>query len=174
MNSAEASFTADAEAETQRQELPHRGSGASRQRTLQRRATCCGHRLSSDARRKVESLINLGKCFIVEKQYPLARRQFETAVPECKADENQDSFLDLHYTLGRVCEEMKDFKAAINHYQTVLEYDYDYKDNRERLSRLEGGETSEEACRRTGLLARPSAMSFPSGKRKPHEIAQRS
>ena len=96
-----------------------------------------------DARRKVESLINLGKCFIVEKQYPLARRQFETAVPECKADENQDSFLDLHYTLGRVCEEMKDFKAAINHYQTVLEYDYDYKDNRERLSRLEGGETSE-------------------------------
>ncbi len=93
-----------------------------------------------DARRKVESLINLGKCFIYAKQYPLARRQFETAVPECKPDDNQESFLDLHYYLGRVCEELKDVKAAINHYQTVLEYDYDYKDNRERLARLEGGE----------------------------------
>ena len=96
-----------------------------------------------DARRKVESLINLGKCFIYEKQYPLARRQFEQAVPECKSDDNLDGFLDLHYYLGRVCEELKDFNAAISHYQTVLEYDYDYKDNRERLARLEGGEAAE-------------------------------
>ncbi len=92
-----------------------------------------------DARRKVDSLINLGKCFIYEKQYPLSRRQFETAVPECKSDDNLDVFLDLHYHLGRVCEEMKDKDAAIRSYQTVLEYDYDYKDNRERLARLEGG-----------------------------------
>lgn len=93
-----------------------------------------------DARRKVESLINLGKCFIYEKQYPLARRQFETAEQDCKPDDNLDVFLDLHYFLGRVCEELKDKEAAIRHYQTVLEYDYDYKDNRERLARLEGGE----------------------------------
>ncbi|MDB5335881.1 MAG: Tetratricopeptide domain protein [Planctomycetaceae bacterium] len=92
-----------------------------------------------DARRKVESLINLGKCFIADKQYPLSRRQFEAAVPECKSDDNLDIFLDLHYMLGRVCEELKDKDAAIRHYQTVLEYDYDYKDNRERLARLEGG-----------------------------------
>ena len=53
-SSADGSFTADAEAETQRQELPHRGSGAPRQSTLQLRVTCCGQRLSSDSRRKVD------------------------------------------------------------------------------------------------------------------------
>lgn len=96
-----------------------------------------------DARRKVDSLINLGKCFIYDKQYSLARRQFEQAVPECKSDDNLDSFLDLHYFTGRVCEELKDTDAAIRHYQTVLEYDYDYKDNRERLARLEAGGAAE-------------------------------
>lgn len=96
-----------------------------------------------DARLKIQALINLGKCFIREKQLPLARRQFEQAVPECKSDDDLDVFLDLRYTLGRVCEEMKDYKEAINNYQTVLEYDYDYKDNRDRLSRLEGGEQPE-------------------------------
>ncbi|MES2789904.1 MAG: tetratricopeptide repeat protein [Planctomycetota bacterium] len=95
-----------------------------------------------DARRKVDSLINLGKCFIAEKQYPLARRQFEQAVPECKSDD-LDAFLDLHYYTGRVCEELKDNNAAMQYYQTVLEYDYDYKDNRERLARLEAGGAAE-------------------------------
>ena len=93
-----------------------------------------------DARRKTESLVLLGKCFIAEKQYQLARRQFEQAVPECKPDDNQDLFLELNYLTGRVCEELKDKEAAIKYFQTVLEYDYDYKDNRERLAKLEGGE----------------------------------
>jgi tetratricopeptide (TPR) repeat protein len=96
-----------------------------------------------DARRKLESLIKLGICFINERQYPLARRQFEQAVPEAKPDDNQEMFLELHYMLGRVCEELKDKEAAIQHYQTVLEYDYDYKDNRDRLAKLEGGESAE-------------------------------
>lgn len=93
-----------------------------------------------DARRKVPSLINLGKCFISDKQYTLARRQFEQALPDCKPDENQELFVELNYFAGRVCEELKDKEAAIRYFQTVLEYDYDYKDNRERLDRLEKGE----------------------------------
>jgi tetratricopeptide (TPR) repeat protein len=92
-----------------------------------------------DARRKVESLVNLGKCFIADKQFTLARRQFETALPECKPDENLDVFLELNYFAGRVCEELKDKEAAIGFYQTVLEYDYEYKDNQQRLNELEGG-----------------------------------
>lgn len=92
-----------------------------------------------DLRRKGESLLQLGKCFIHEKQLPLARRQFEQALLELKPDENQDLFVELNYLMGRVCEELKDKEAAIKHYQTVLEYDYDYKDNRKRLQDLEGG-----------------------------------
>ncbi len=92
-----------------------------------------------DARRKAASLINLGKCFIFDKQYALARRQFEQAMLDCKPDDDQDLFVELHYFAGRVCEELKDKEAAIKYYQTVLEYDYDYKDNRDRLARLEAG-----------------------------------
>lgn len=94
-----------------------------------------------DNRRKVPSLLNLGKCFIAEKQFALARRQFEQAIPECNPDSDLEIFLDLHYFTGRVCEELKDKEAAIKNYQTVLEYDYDYKDNRERLQKLESGDT---------------------------------
>jgi len=97
-----------------------------------------------DQRRKVESLLNLGKCFIADKQFMLARRQFETALPECKPDDNQDMFLEMNYYAGRVCEELKDKDSAIKYYQTVLEYDYDYKDNRDRLTQLEGGSTEDE------------------------------
>lgn len=94
----------------------------------------------SDNRRKLDALAALGKCFIKEKQLPLARRQFEQAIPDCNPDDNQALFLDLNYLAGRVCEELKDKEAAIKYYQAVLEYDYDYKDNRERLNRLETGE----------------------------------
>jgi tetratricopeptide (TPR) repeat protein len=92
-----------------------------------------------DARRKVESLVNLGKCFIADKQFGLARRQFETALPDSNPDDNLDVFLDLNYYAGRVCEELKDIAAAISYYQKVLEYDYEYKDNQARLNALEGG-----------------------------------
>jgi tetratricopeptide (TPR) repeat protein len=46
-----------------------------------------------DARRKVPSLVNLGKCFIYDKQYTLARRQFEQAIPDCKSDDDLALFL---------------------------------------------------------------------------------
>lgn len=97
-----------------------------------------------DARRKVESLLNLGKCFIADKQFVLARRQFESALPESKPDENLDVYLELNYYAGRVCEELKDKEAAIGYYQTVLEYDYEYKDNQQRLNELEGGGSQDD------------------------------
>lgn len=95
-----------------------------------------------DKRLQSDALLKLGKCFITERQYPLAKRQFEAALVEIDADEKPDVYKEINYLAGRVAEELKEREAAIKYYQAVLEVDYLYKDNRERLQALEGG-TSE-------------------------------
>lgn len=91
----------------------------------------------SDVRIKGKSLILLGKCFLKEGKAQLARRQFEDAIPELNFDEEPDAYKDLFYTLGRLCEEMKDLPKAENYYQEVLGVDYDYKDTVARLDKLQ-------------------------------------
>jgi tetratricopeptide (TPR) repeat protein len=93
----------------------------------------------SDPRLKGPSLVNLGKCFFYDKKHSLARRQFESAIPEINYDEQPDMYKDLFYSLGRLCEELKDGKAAEDYYQKVLEIDYSYKDAVARLDALQGG-----------------------------------
>jgi tetratricopeptide (TPR) repeat protein len=92
----------------------------------------------SDPRLKGESLLLLGKCFIADKQYALARRQFEQAVPEIKHEEKPDRFKEAYYYLARICEELGDRDSAIKHYQEVLAVDYNYRDTQKRLQGLEG------------------------------------
>lgn len=97
-----------------------------------------------DSRIKGDALLNLGKCFNYDGKQALARRQFEAAIPEIKMDEKPDAFKDLHYTLAKLCEELKDNAAAEDHYQKVLEVDYNYKDTLDRLNKLQGGGESAE------------------------------
>ena len=93
----------------------------------------------ADERIKAESLIALGKCFVYDKNMQLGRRQFESAIPGLKFDEKPDVFRDLFYSLGRLCEEMKDIPAAEQYYQEVLGVDYGYRDAVARLDRLQSG-----------------------------------
>jgi tetratricopeptide (TPR) repeat protein len=95
---------------------------------------------TQDTRLEVKALTNLGKCFMQEKKYPLARRQFEKAVPKLNAHEQVDSFKDVHYWLGRLCEAASDHESAENHYGEVLAVDYEYRDCLNRLESLQGGE----------------------------------
>jgi len=94
---------------------------------------------SSDLRIKGQSLVALGKCFYYDKKLPLARRQFEKAIPDVKFEDEPDLYKDLHYSLGRLAEEMGDKVKAEDCYQTVLEVDYDYKDANARLQKLQSG-----------------------------------
>lgn len=98
-----------------------------------------------DPRIKGESLVNLGKCFAYDKKPPLARRQFESALPEIKFDNQPDLFKDLRYHLARLCEELKDNAASEQYYQEILEVDYGYKDVNARLEKLQGGGGEEAA-----------------------------
>lgn len=90
-----------------------------------------------DAKYKVDALIALGKCFTFDNQLALARRQFESALPDLKLETHPEQYKDAHYTLGRLCEEMKDNKAAEEHYQEVIGTDYGYKDTLQRLNRIQ-------------------------------------
>ncbi len=94
---------------------------------------------SQDNRIESKALYNMGLCFIQEKKYPLARRQFEKAIDKLNAHDNKELFLDVHYWLGRLCEQAKDRDAAESHYSEVLAVDYGYKDALQRLEKLQGG-----------------------------------
>lgn len=95
---------------------------------------------SQDTRLETKALYQMGMCFMQEKKYPLARRQFEKAVPKLNAHEMKDLFLDVHYWLGRLGEAASDKDNAESHYSEVLAVDYGYKDTLARLEKMQGGE----------------------------------
>jgi tetratricopeptide (TPR) repeat protein len=94
---------------------------------------------SNNKRLKAKALIMLGRCFIQDKKISLARGQIERGVAEINAADDPKLFVEAHYMLGRVCEELKDYPAAEKHYGEVLVVDYEYKDARARLEKLQGG-----------------------------------
>ncbi len=99
---------------------------------------------SQNKRIKVKALAHLGKCFIYDKKLPLAKGQLERAVAELTFDEDPKLFLETYYNLARVCEETGDKTAAEAHYGEILVRDYDYKDARQRLEKLQGGGEEEQ------------------------------
>ena len=103
------------------------------------RRSLCFNSPSQDSRLEVKALVSLGKCFMQEKKYPLARRQFEKAVPKLSQHEQAEIFKEVHYWLGRLCEASGDADTAEDHYGEVLAVDYEYKDTLQRLEELQGG-----------------------------------
>jgi tetratricopeptide (TPR) repeat protein len=96
-------------------------------------------RASQDPRLMTKALVALGKCFVYDKKLPLARGQFERAIPGLNPNAQPETFKECHYLLARVCEELGDQPAAEKHFGEVLVIDYEYKDARERLEKLQGG-----------------------------------
>lgn len=94
---------------------------------------------SRDSRMEAKCLALLGRCFIQEKKYPLAKRQFEKAAPKIDVHDQEELFLEVHYWLGRLCESSKDAEAAEEHYGEVLAVQYEYRDTLKRLEGLQGG-----------------------------------
>jgi len=98
---------------------------------------------SQNKRLKARALIKLGMCFIQDKKIPLARGQLERGVAEINAADDPKLFVFAHYWLGVVCQTLKDLPAAEKHYGEVLVVDYEYKDARERLEKLQAGGDTE-------------------------------
>ncbi len=86
-----------------------------------------------------EARVALGECFLSGNKKPLAVRQFETAIKLVNQHEQPDLFLKCHYVLGRLAEEKGDVDSAVSHYTDVLSLDYNYRDARTRMEKLQGG-----------------------------------
>ena len=63
----------------------------------------------------------------------------ERAVPDLNVEQDEELFKEAHYLLSRISEELGDKETAEKHYGEVLVIDYEYKDARERLEKLQGG-----------------------------------
>ena len=92
---------------------------------------------SQDPRLKTKALVMLGKCFMYDNKLPLAKGQFERAVPDLNSESDPETFKEAHYLLARVCEELGDREKAMDNYGEVLVIDYDYRDARARLEKLQ-------------------------------------
>jgi tetratricopeptide (TPR) repeat protein len=93
-----------------------------------------------DQRRAPAVHVLLAKSFLAEKQPKLARSNLEKACEKLNPHDDRDTFCEAHYVLGRLCEEAGDRDDAEHHYGEVLSVDYGYKDARERLEKLQGGD----------------------------------
>lgn len=92
---------------------------------------------SKDVRIEAQVLVSLGKCFLQQKQNPLATRQFQKAIEKLNFNDHPDAFKECHYLLGRLAEAGKDLKQAEMHYSEVLGFDYAYKDVAARLEAIQ-------------------------------------
>jgi len=92
-----------------------------------------------DTRISADALVALGKCFFADGKKELAKRQFEKALPKLSPDDKPEIYKESHYLLARLYEESKEKEKADDHYSEILAVDYDYRDARERLEKLQSG-----------------------------------
>jgi len=92
---------------------------------------------SKDVRLEAQVLVSLGKCFVAQKQNPLAIRQFQKAIEKLNANDHPEPFKECHYLLGRLAEAGGDLTKAEGHYSEVLAVDYSYKDTAARLEEIQ-------------------------------------
>jgi tetratricopeptide (TPR) repeat protein len=85
--------------------------------------------------RKQEATIWLGHCFHARKNPRLAKRSWEEALAGLSSSD-QKTFLELHYWIGRACEDLGEKAEAINHYDEVAAIEYGYRDVAQRLDKL--------------------------------------
>lgn len=96
---------------------------------------------SKDPRLEVPVLLSLGRCFLQEKRGELALRQYQRASEKINSADQPDQFRECHYMLGWLFEQQGKLDLAERHYSEVLAVDYGYKDVRERIERLQTGDT---------------------------------
>jgi tetratricopeptide (TPR) repeat protein len=88
-----------------------------------------------DARRKGAVALELGECFQKIRQYPLALRNYQTAV-ESLTDRELDLRKRALYRAGVLAAGLEDLDSARKYLSTLAELDFGYRDVAERLDKL--------------------------------------
>jgi tetratricopeptide (TPR) repeat protein len=94
---------------------------------------------SQDVRLKAQAHAKMGHCFLKEGKMSLAKGQLERAIAELSYEKDPKLFKEAHYNLGRVYEQLGDTANAEKMYGEILVVDYEYRDVRVRLEKLQGG-----------------------------------
>lgn len=102
---------------------------------------------AKDPRLEAVVRVSLGKCFLKERKNDLAEFQFLKATEKLNPQDHLKVLLECHYYLGRLAEESGRKPEAIKHYNEVISLDYDFKDARTRMEKLQG-----EGGHRGGLV----------------------
>lgn len=96
-------------------------------------------RASSDNRIAADVYVALCKCFIQDGQKGLAVHQAEKAIPLISPHDRQDLYCEAHYLAGWLKEDAGKLPEAEKHYTEVMGIDYEYKDVRKRIERIQSG-----------------------------------
>ena len=88
-----------------------------------------------DARRKGAVALELGECFQKIRQYPLAMRNYQTAV-ETLTDRELDLRKRALYRAGVLAAGLDELDSARKYLSTLAELDFGYRDVAERLDKL--------------------------------------
>jgi len=88
-----------------------------------------------DARRKGAVALELGECFQKIRQYPLAMRNYQTAV-ESLTEREQELRKRALYRAGVLAAGLDDVDSARKYLSALAELDFGYRDVRQRLDKL--------------------------------------
>lgn len=88
-----------------------------------------------DARRRGAVALELGECFQKIKQYPLAMRNYQSAL-EHLGDREMELRKRALYRAGVLAAALKDRDAAQKHLSTLAELDFGYRDVAARLEKI--------------------------------------
>ena len=88
-----------------------------------------------DSRRRGAVALELGECFQKIKQYPLAMRNYQTAV-ESLGDREVELRKRALYRAGVLAAALKDKDGALKFLSNLAEIDFGYRDVAERLKKL--------------------------------------
>ena len=95
--------------------------------------------VQQDARRRGAVALELGECFQKIKQYPLAMRNYQTAV-ESLGDREIELRKRALYRAGVLAAALKDKDGALKFLSNLAEIDFGYRDVAERLKKLNAGD----------------------------------
>jgi tetratricopeptide (TPR) repeat protein len=100
---------------------------------------------TADTRHEGEIRVALAECLISERQEKMALHQLDKSVEKLNPHDDPKRFCKAHYLRGRLNEKFGEREEAEMSYQEVLSVDYNYKDTRARLERLQraGGGTGQ-------------------------------
>jgi tetratricopeptide (TPR) repeat protein len=91
----------------------------------------------ADPKIKTRCNLYVGQCFFEKRNYKQSIASFEEALAGVQVAGDEIS-REVHYGLGRACEAHGQTERALELYNQLLQWDYNFKDTQSRVEKLRG------------------------------------